>query len=95
MSKAILIIDTPKSCMECRLKYLDTGDDAYFGTNIYRCIWDGSEILSTGIDEYCPLKPLPQKQNTEMSLNAMNDWLEHSERTGYNRCLYEILGEAE
>lgn len=39
------------------------------------------------------LKPMPQKKNTEMSLNAMNDWLEHSERLGFNACIDEILGE--
>lgn len=89
MSKSILIIDTPKSCMECRLKYLDTGDDAYFGTNIYRCIWDGSEILSTGIDEYCPLKPLPQK--VEMDMNEYYEGV----ADGWNDCLKEILGEKE
>lgn len=32
----------PKSCKECPLTYLDTGDDAFFGANERRCIIDDS-----------------------------------------------------
>ncbi len=50
---------------------------------VYKCVKDA----------LIELKPLPQKKNTEISLNAINDWLEHSERLGFNACLDEILGE--
>ena len=36
--KAVLVIDMPNNCEECKLKYLDTGDDAYWGINAERCI---------------------------------------------------------
>ena len=97
MSKAILILDEmPESCMECRLKYLDTGDDAYFGPNVYCCVWDGSEILKRGKDEWCPLKPLPKSINEEKAL-AITNVNDHTYLNGvvdgFRICIDEILGE--
>lgn len=62
--KAILVIDMPKNCTECQLKYLDMGDDAYFGGSAERCVIDGSEICLSGRYDDCPLKPLPTKITT-------------------------------
>ena len=49
-------MDMPKSCKECPLTYTDTGDDAYFGTNTERCVFDRSEISheNSRYDD-CPL----------------------------------------
>ena len=47
----------PKSCKECNLTYLDSGDDAYFGSAERRCVIDGSCIDGTSERAYdCPLK---------------------------------------
>ena len=51
-------IDMPKSCKECPLAYLDTGDDAYWGENVLRCVFDDSCVGGL-VDERayeCPLK---------------------------------------
>ena len=63
--KSVLVIDTPESCEECRLKYFDSGDDAYFGGGTERCVIDGSEISISGRYDDCPLRPLPQKIDLE------------------------------
>ena len=60
--KAILIVDMPNSCEECKLKYLDTGDDVYWGCNVERCIWDNCEIEHNERAYDCPLKPMPEKK---------------------------------
>lgn len=51
-------MDMPESCASCDLTYLDTGDDAYLGTNEHRCVVDDSVIdCNTSGREYdCPLK---------------------------------------
>lgn len=48
----------PKNCASCDLTYLDTGDDAYFGANEYRCVIDDSIIDCNASDRAydCPLK---------------------------------------
>lgn len=60
--KAILVIDMPQTCKECKLKYLDTGDDAYWGVNVERCICDNCEIEHNERAYDCQLKPMPQKK---------------------------------
>ena len=57
--KAILVIDKPKSCNECQLKYVHLRKDSWYccltNTEVeYEC---NMEI----IDKNCPLKPMPEK----------------------------------
>lgn len=57
--KAILLIDEmPRSCRDCKLTYLDKGDDAYFGVNVQRCIFDDADADTDERYYDCPLKPL-------------------------------------
>ena len=81
--KAILVIDMPESCKDCRLKYFDYGDDAYYGGVTERCVIDGSEISISGRYDDCPLRPLPQKKNTDFHPNVVY-------ANGWNACLEEI-----
>ena len=88
--KAILVIDKmPESCKDCRLKYFDNGDDAYFGGSTERCVIDGSEISISGRYDDCPLRPLPEKKKgtTYKYYPAYT--------LGWNDCLDEIKGEEE
>ncbi len=98
-NKAALVIDMPKSCEECRLKYLDTGDDAYFGMNVYRCVLDGAEINRNERWDDCPLRPLPQKKTYEeptcLEDYKVSQMLVMANADGWNACLDEILGETE
>ena len=57
MSVIVTGIDMPKNCKECELTFLDTGDDAYFGTNCNRCIYDYAEICHDDKRwDDCPLR---------------------------------------
>ena len=62
MSVILTGVEIPKSCMDCPLTFLDTGDDAYFGKNVYRCVIDGCAIdISCYERAYgCPLKSLDE-----------------------------------
>lgn len=83
MSKAILVMDMPKSCCSCNMcnsndECILQDEDANFKAS------DSWEELRKG----CPLKPVPEKkQNTLYSIGAWN--------SGYNTCIDEILGDKE
>ena len=74
--KSILIIDTPKTCKECRCQMMlvcvpaDEDIDEYVDPN-------------TTIPNWCPLKSLPQKKNTDFHPNVVY-------ANGWNDCLEEL-----
>ena len=82
--KAILIVDMPKTCKDCKLTYLDTGDDAYYGSPTQRCIFDGAEADVNERYYDCPLKPMPHSKQME------NRWFSDDYSKGWNECLEEI-----
>lgn len=53
MSKAILVLDMPKNCGECKL-YMNNG-------NSYWCKATGIDTTGLTIPASCPLKPMPKK----------------------------------
>ena len=89
--KAVLVLEMPKSCKDCKLTYLDTGDDAYFGVNVQRCIFDDADADTDERYYDCPLKPMPKEEDIyevgmdEEDTNAKRQW-----NKGWNACLEEI-----
>ena len=69
---AIKDFEMPKSCKECPLTYLDTGDDAYFGANEKRCVIDDSCVDGMGSERAydCPLVEAIPKDQYKASLKA-------------------------
>lgn len=64
MSKAILIIDMPNNCNECKIRF----DDEYSNW----CPYDNPEpngvwqyVDNKTKPDWCPLKPLPEKYDIE------------------------------
>lgn len=100
-SKAVLVLDEmPKSCYSCPLTYIDYGDDAYYGANTTRCVIDKDTIPRHGKWDECPLKPLPQKKETdiETDLSSGDDYIsgyKDGYKEGFNACLDAITGETE
>lgn len=94
MSKAILVIDKPESCTSCLL-------------GIYNKKWfclDTNKDIDIcdryNIPEWCPLKPMPQKKNTDKLQGFGNSQILWTDKViyqneGWNACLNEILGETE
>lgn len=83
MSKAILVIDMPKCCSECR--FLNDNND------YPECIVTGEtngytfRTREQKMDR-CPLKPAPELQDVWYE-DSSSDW-----ERGYNNCVREILG---
>lgn len=63
----------PKSCKECPLTYLDTGDDAYFGANERRCVIDDSCIDGMVSERAydCPLVEAIPRANVYKAIQEM------------------------
>ena len=82
MSKAVLVMDMPKSCDEC-----DFVDEQYHYCNIP---WFGKDVSDYVAcrHENCPLKPMPEKRDTKYN-PTRNPYITE----GYNACIDELLGE--
>ena len=78
--KAMLVIDMPKNCEECKLTYIHTRKDT-----LHCCITDREVEYANDMDN-CPLKQMPRE------LDYASDW-ENNEiifRQGWNACLEKL-----
>ena len=89
MNKAILVIDMPTCCNECKIRF----DDEYSNW----CSYDNPE--PNGVFQYvenrtkpnwCPLKPVPDKEY-EGGTWTMSGYIEDGFPIGWNACINEIL----
>lgn len=90
MNKAILVIDMPNSCNECKIRF----DDEY---SIW-CPYDNPEpngiwkyVDSGTKPDWCPLKPIPEKYDVLAAIEN-NPNYDPSYDIGRNDCIDEILG---
>lgn len=90
MSKAILVMDMPKSCDECRLARL-------VGRSEVMCAIDRMakrkyEDACKDRPDWCPLRELPQKKEaTQLSISPLLPKQYTAFEKGYNACIDEIL----
>ena len=64
MCKAILIIDMPESCKDCKLRFTDEWCDFCAYANPERDgVWH--YVTKNSKPDWCPLKPLPPKLDNE------------------------------
>lgn len=83
MSKAVLVMDMPKSCCSCNMcnsndECILQDEDANFKAS------DSWEELRKG----CPLRELPEKKESYLDINNKKGYCD-----GYNACIDELLGE--
>lgn len=90
--KAILVMDMPSSCLECPIgKDMSIPIETCIKCPFGKCVIDEETRTRPN---WCPLKPEPQKQPTEMkTINDDINKLVFNE--GYNACIDEILGDKE
>lgn len=90
MSKSVLVMDTPESCINCKV-----------GQNMSNCMETCIRCPIAGkctldeeaesIPDWCPLKPLPEKFDNEND-RKLGDF-EPLFKIGWNACIDEITGE--
>lgn len=92
MKKAVLVIDMPKNCKECKLMVYDdisywcpvrTMNDIFYETDVYQYVKNETK------PDWCPLKEIPEKKEIAYCY-TQTDYIY---RDGWNNCLNKILGE--
>ena len=86
MSKAILVMDMPKTCNECKLANEDY--------DVCQATQKSISYNERGYGIQCPLKPLPEKKHNNGGYRVIDgtEWFYDSEHDdGWNDCLDEIL----
>lgn len=83
MSKAILVMDMPKSCRDCSIMFTDIHSDY--------CPRNGQDVFDY-VDndtkpDWCPLKYVPKKQPHY----SIDETFMRGAKTGYNACIDDIL----
>lgn len=98
MSKSVLVIDAPENCYDCPFGTEYCGDSEYEGCcELAECLDSDMRLIAEEYYDYesesrpdwCPLKPLPEKNTTE---NNMTDY-QCGMVDGRNQCIDEITGE--
>ena len=95
MSKSVLVIDTPESCLDCQFCYeLDEGVEACCSisdddkdTSLMKKI-DCEYGYCQGKPDWCPLMDLPEKYNGDYPANTSDAGFVE----GWNQCIDEIIG---
>lgn len=82
--KAILVIDMPNNCYDCQYCRFDARKYNFRGCILADTdVQDGTIDICKEIHSCCPLKPMPQKKNTDFHPNIVY-------ANGWNDCLKEI-----
>lgn len=81
MEKAILVLDMPKNCYECKLQVCDEVGERLCVINNRNADYCASK------DDECPLKEPPEKWDfQDYSAATYRNWMK-----GFNSCLDKIL----
>ena len=81
--KAILVIDMPMKCFDCKL-YCNNG-------NSYWCIATNEDTTGLTKPINCPLKPVPKKKEIE----KYDTWYEMFRAEAFNDIIDELIGDEE
>lgn len=84
MSKAVLVLDMPNNCLECKIGKSGTYGGIYCEALKKFCC---GKFYSREND--CPLKELPEKKN----IDCCYDLYKRGRKVGWNECLEAILSE--
>lgn len=89
MSKVVLVMDMPNTCIDCPCHFADDSE-------MVRCGKEDKELLADDIQtfkpDWCPLKDMPKKTNAgiEVCIGNKTECIK-SYVDGYNACIDEIL----
>lgn len=82
MAKAVLIMDMPECCAECACSYFERGSKEL---NLI-CGATGEDANNVGKPDWCPLRELPEKKETNYYMNNKGKGIVE----GWNACLDAI-----
>lgn len=88
MSKSILVIDTPKSCVKCPLK-------SQLYDIQYICCGNHKRMVipsNKNKPSWCPLQEIPSKKNVRDFNISSGDFEQRGYQIGWNSCIDEVIG---
>ena len=93
MSKAILVMDMPSSCMGCNFLHCEIEENKEYceARETRKQIYLEKEEKPT----WCPLKPMPQKIGMKEALEMPRNGCVADVINSYNACIDELLSEKE
>ena len=93
MSKAILVMDMPSSCMGCNFLHCEIEENKeYCEARENRKQVD---LTKEEKPDWCPLRELPEKIGIEEALKMPRNGCIGDVINSYNACIDEILGDKE
>ena len=88
MSKSVIVIDTPKTCFDCK-GYVCID-------NVNYCIYTRNIRYIPNKPTWCPLKQLPESKKEKTIIKPGVNWTARVALTdfekGWNECLNEVVG---
>lgn len=84
MAKAVLVMDMPECCADCYCGYFERDTKEL---NLV-CGATGEDANNVGKPDWCPLRKLPEKKETNYYMNNKEKGIVE----GWNACLEEIIG---
>ena len=93
MSKAILVMDMPSSCMGCNFLHCEIEENKEYCEA--REIRKQVDLTKKEKPDWCPLKPMPSKIGMEEALKMQRSGCIGDVINSYNACIDEILGDKE
>ena len=99
MSKAVLVMDMPRKCIECPFCYkadeLSLGDFKY--QRLYKCLVQPEDVEDVYLDDiiktrkhWCPFKPMPEKKERPFIPYNHSDGYSQGYVAGWNCCVDAI-----
>lgn len=85
MSIAILVINTPNKCAECKLRCSTNGEQPFC---FITCETVSDSEYYDKKPTWCPLREVPKKQTVYSTDTTHHRFA----KNGYNACINEILG---
>lgn len=83
MSKSILVIDTPRACIDCPCHFVEDTGIVWCGIKKKILLANDIEVFKS---DMCPLRDLPEKLDEDIE-----DYEEMYYVGGWNECIDEIL----
>ena len=97
MSKAVLVMDMPSSCMGCNFLYCEIEENKEYCEA--REIRKQIHLEKEEKPDWCPLKPMPEKKEEKQycgnGVFGINTAMETRFNQGYNACIDELLNREE
>ena len=85
MSKCVLVMDMPSSCLKCPLgKNISNSIEVCIQCPLGKCAVDAE---AETIPDWCPLRELMEKQKH----SCIDNEFQRGAKTGYNACIDELL----